>query len=172
MDHILDFFSHPFFSVVGGLTTLLAVAGVLVAIACWLFDVTPIAIRFGQAIRSRTAAVFASADGYATISESLCRSRIFKRNNLNRIQPDNLLAGADHTLFVVDWSSFSEHIDSILALRRSVSTPVVILAAPGSIEKDRMNQIANLPCTIVVNFRGRLLNDIVTLLVTTSYDRK
>ena len=35
----------------------------------------------------------------------------------------------------------------------------------------KMNDIANRPNTVVVNFRGRLLNDILTSLITTSYDK-
>jgi hypothetical protein len=47
----------------------------------------------------------------------------------------------------------------------------VIYAKPASIPPDKMDNIANRSNTVVVNFRGRLLNDILTSLITTSYDR-
>ena len=35
--------------------------------------------------------------------------------------------------------------------------------------KDKINNTSN---TTVVNFRGRLLNDIITTLITTSYEKR
>lgn len=171
MKLVVEFFSHPLFSIVGGVFTIVAVIGLMLAIGCWVFDVTPIAIRFGRAIRNRSTAVFASTEGFATVREALCRSRIFKDKNIAHIGADNVEAGADHTLFIVDWDSFSNQIDAVFTLRRSANIPVVILAKPRAISDELMERIANHPSTIVVNFRGRLVNDILTLMVTTSYAR-
>lgn len=38
-----------------------------------------------------------------------------------------------------------------------------------SIPNEIRNKISNNPNTTIVNFRGRLLNDIITTLITTSY---
>lgn len=48
----------------------------------------------------------------------------------------------------------------------------MIYAKPASIPHEKMSDIANRANTVVVNFRGRLLNDVLTSLITTSYDRK
>lgn len=77
----------------------------------------------------------------------------------------------DETIFLVDWETFGDKIEQIFSARKNHQTAIVIYAKPASIPQEKMSDIANRANTVVVNFRGRLLNDILTSLITTSYDR-
>ncbi len=170
MDQIFNFFNQPFFAIIGGFSTLLVMLGILYRIACWSFCIVPVAIRFGIAIHKREVAIFADDKAFGDLEECLTNSKIFKKKNIVLIRDGSLEKAKTKTVFLVDWTSFGSNIDKIFALRKNEQTPIVIYAKPGSIPQDQMNIIANQINVIVVNFKGRLLNDISTLLITTSYD--
>jgi len=105
------------------------------------------------------------------LKNSLIDSNIFKKKNIIHINSNNIDKAKDETIFLVDWETFGDKIEQIFSARKNHQTAIVIYAKPASIPQDKMSDIANRENTVVVNFRGRLLNDILTSLITTSYDR-
>lgn len=168
---ITSFFNHPFFIIIGGLTVTLSLIGLLYAIICWFFGITPIIFRLGMALWDRKVAIFASLDNFENLKESLVDSSIFQENNIVHIKINNLDKAKNETIFLVDWETFGEKIIDVFATRKNHQTAIIIYAKPGSIPQEVMNDIANRTNTVVVNFKGRLLNDILTSLVTTTYER-
>jgi hypothetical protein len=171
MDAIIGFFNHPFFILIGGLTVSVSILGVLYRILCWIFGITPVIFRLGIALWKRRVAVFSSGEIFESLKASLTDSGIFKPKNIIHIRSDNIDKARDETIFLVDWETFGQKIEQVFAARHNHQTAVVIYAKPASIPTDRMNDIANRANTVVVNFRGRLLNDLLTSLITTSYER-
>lgn len=169
---IIGFFNHPFFIIVGGLTVCLAILGVLYRIVCWFFGITPILFRLGRALWRRKVAIFASNAVYPSLKATLTDTGIFRDTNVVPITPDNIDKAKDVTVFLVDWETFSADIQRVFDARGNHQTPIVIFARPASIPNETMANIANRANTVVVNFRGRLLNDILTSLMTTSYDKR
>lgn len=172
MEQVNEFIQHPVFSYIGALTLFIGIVGAVYRIACFFLDVSPIVIRFGLALRNRDIAVFANVERYASLSATITGSKIFKAQNVFPVQPENIDAAKSRSIFLVDWESFGEKIEEIFRARRSDQVPIVIYAKPGVIDRDVMNDVSNRANTVVVNARGRLLNDLVTSLVTTSYDNK
>src|SRR5690606_20184958 len=113
-----------------------------------------------------------TADAFSSLSTSLKDSGIIKSKNMCHISLDNIDKSKAFTIFLVDWETSSGSIDQILASRSNHHTAVIIYAKPATIPADKMNDIANRSNTIVVNFKGRLSNDILNSLVTTSFDGK
>lgn len=171
LNSVVAFFDHPLFSIIGGVAVVLATLGIVYRVVSWFFGITPVVIRFGTALWRRRVAVFGSADAYASLKATIVGSNIFNSDGVIHIPLDDIDAGKGETLFLVDWESAGSEIDQILATRSSNQTAVVIFAKPASIPPEKMADIANRANTVVVNFRGRLLNDILTSLVTTSYER-
>jgi 5S rRNA maturation endonuclease (ribonuclease M5) len=168
---ITNFYNHPLFIIVGGLTVTLGVLGFLYKVICWIFGITPVVFRLGVALWKRRVAIFGSVEVYESIKASLLDSKIFKEQNVIHIKLDNIDKAKDETIFLVDWDTFGDKIEQIFSARKNHQTAIVIYAKPASIPQEKMNDIANRANTVVVNFRGRLLNDILTSLITTSYDR-
>lgn len=171
INQITNFYNHPLFIIVGGLTVTLGVIGFLYKVICWIFGITPIVIRLGIALWKRKVAIFGSVEIFESIKSSLLDSKIFKEKNIVHIKSDNIDKAKDETIFLVDWETSGDKIEQIFSARRNHQTAIVIYAKPASIPQDKMNDIANRANTVVVNFRGRLLNDVLTSLITTSYDR-
>ena len=171
-NQIADFYNHPLFIIVGGLTVTLAFLAFVYRLACWAFGITPIVFRLGIALWQRKVAIFGNAEIFESLESSLIDSNIFKKKNIVHISADNIDKAKDETIFLVDWGTFGDKIEQIFSARKNHQTAIVIYAKPASIPQDKMSDIANRANTVVVNFRGRLLNDILTSLITTSYDRK
>lgn len=168
--NLLVFFNHPFFTVVGALSTIVLILGVLFKSICWFFKVTPIVFKFGISLLDRKIAVFTSQEGYNQLKNCLIDSKIFKEKNIIHIAINNIDKSKNYTVFLVEWESFKDKINDVFLARKNDQVPVVIYANPGSIPNEIMSDIANRPNTVVVNFKGRLLNDILTSLVTTTYE--
>ena len=168
---IINFFNHPFFIVVGGITVSFAILGIIYGAICWAFGITPVVFRLGIALWKREVAVFGSAEAFESIRATLLDSQIFKAKRIVHITLDNIDKAKDKTIFIIDWESFGGKLEQVFSARRNHQTAIVIYAKPASIPIERMSDIANRANTVVVNFRGRLLNDVLTSLITTSYDR-
>lgn len=168
---ITNFYNHPLFIIVGGLTVTLGVLGFLYKVVCWTFGITPVVFRLGIALWKRRVAIFGSVESFGSIKDSLLDSKIFKEQNILHIDLNNIDKAKDETIFLVDWETSGDKIEQIFSTRKNHQTAVVIYAKPASIPQDKMSDIANRANTVVVNFRGRLLNDVLTSLITTSYDR-
>jgi hypothetical protein len=167
---IIDFFNHPVFIIVGGLTVLFATIGIIYRIVCITLGVTPLVFRIGKAIWRRKVAIIGSSESYTSLKDCITDTDIFKKNNVIHIPIDNIEKVKEHTILLVDWETSSNQIDNILTARKNHNTAVIIFAKAGSIPHEKMGDIANKSNTVVVNFKGRLLNDILNSLITTSFD--
>ena len=170
-NQITNFYNHPLFIIVGGITVTIAFIAFVYRLVCWTFDITPIIFRLGIALWQRRVAIFGNAEIFESLKNSLVDSNIFKKKNIIHISSDNIDKAKDETIFLVDWETFGDKIEQVFSARKNHQTAIVIYAKPASILQDKMSDIANRANTVVVNFRGRLLNDILTSLITTSYDR-
>ena len=75
-------------------------------------------------------------------------------------------------MILVHWQPFKSQIDKILEIKKD--SDALIIYAPqkeGFIEKEDLGKLTSQRHTIIVNFRGRLLNDIYTSMITTSYEK-
>jgi hypothetical protein len=172
LNQIADFYNSPPFIIVGGVTATLLFIAFIYKLACWTFGITPIVFRLGIALWRRKVAIFGSVETFESLKMSLTDSNIFKKKNIIHISSDNIDKAKDKTIFLVDWETFGDKIEQIFSARKNDQTAIVIYAKPASIPQEIMSDIANRANTVVVNFRGRLLNDILTSLITTSYDKK
>ena len=167
MQYLNDFFDHPFFNVIGGLSTVFIIVGFFYTVFLVIKGVLPVWYRLGLGLSKRRIAVFGNRDNYESLKSTLSDSKIFRQKNIIHIAENNIDKAKDETIFLVDWESFSEEIDQVFSARKNHQTAVVIYAKPASIPQAKMNDIGNKANTVVVNFRGRLLNDILTSLITT-----
>ena len=166
---LIDFFNHPVFIIVGGLTVVSATLGIIYRIICIVLGVSPLVFRIGKAVWRRKIAVIGNSESYSTLNECIIDSGIFKKNNIIHITTENIDKVKDYSVLLVDWESSGTQIDLIFMARKNHNTAVIIYAKAGSIPHDKMAEIANKANTVVVNFKGRLLNDILNSLITTSF---
>ena len=178
METIYHFFNHPFFIVVGGISTLIAVGGLLVVLIFWFLGITPLLWRLGLGRWSRKIAIVANVEMYYSLRTDLVDSGIFREGNISLISKDHLSKIKDHSLILVHYQSFTEEeIYRLLDDKKSASGMVFYFPEFNSnggekIPDSMVQVIGRKENTTVVNFRGRLLNDIITTLITTSYEKR
>jgi hypothetical protein len=167
---IYSFFNHPFFVIIGGIFTLISICFLIYAIYIVLSGVIPVWIRLGKGLSSRKIAIFADKQ-FDDLQDLLVDSKIISKKNIVKITKERIKKGCDCSLLLVHFDEFKENIDDILTFKKDNSA--LIIYAPqcdGQIEKPTLDRINSERNCIIVNFRGRLLNDILTSMITTSYD--
>lgn len=169
---IINFFNHPFFIIVGGLSTLFMVGVFLYSIYLVMRGIIPIWYRLGKGLAGRSIAVFADTSEFNSLRDVLVDSKIFRSKNIHQMTVDSINKAEGYTVFLVHWNKYKDKIDDILRLKKD-STALVVYAPQneGFIEPEKMNLINSHRNSIVVNFRGRLINDILVSLITTVYGK-
>ncbi|MBW1616379.1 MAG: hypothetical protein JRJ49_07590 [Deltaproteobacteria bacterium] len=172
MQHVIFFFHHPFFSTIGGLSVLLMIFSFFYITYLIIKGVFPVWYRLGIGLSKRKIAIFAD-NKYDSLKDILVDSKMFKEKNIIKINKDSIQKAEKTTLLLVHWLDFKSEIDEILKIKKD--SDALIIYAPreeGSIEQDDLAKINLKRNSIIVNFRGRLLNDILTCMITTSYKYK
>ena len=171
MSVIIDFFSHPFFIVVGGLSSFIVIFCGLYGALAVMKGTLRIWIRLGNNLVNRKIAVFAD-ERYYELESLLIDSDIFKRCNIIRINQGDLKKAEDITLKLVHWKSFAARIDEILSMKKHADALIVYAPSEeGRLQNDEMNKLNSHGNTALVTFKGRLLNDITMFMITTAYKR-
>ena len=176
IDQFINFFNHPFFIIFGGLSATLLILGIILNIIFWAFGIAPLLWRLGYGRWTRKIDIVANQSKYAQLSKDLIDSGVFRKKNVNSITDQSLSDIKESNLLLVHYQSFTEEeIKVIIANKKSKAGMIFYFPefSPQkgiSIPDEIRDLISNTQNTTLVNFRGRLLNDIVTTLITTSYD--
>jgi hypothetical protein len=157
----------------GALRSLLLIVGIIYAVALWAKGVLPALLRLGNGLAKRKIALFAKGDNVSSLRNLLTDSKLFKPKNICEISKKEDIGRAESaTMFLVYWPDWAADIAEILDNKRDECA--LIVYAPydkGRIPDDQMKNLDGKRHTAVTNFRGRLLNDIVASMITTSYEK-
>ncbi len=170
IDKIVTLFSHPLFVIIGGIATLIMIGAFVYTVVLFLKGVLPVWYRIGIGLSKRKVAIFADKD-YSNLDSLIKDSKIF--NETIKIHKNDIKKAETETIFLVHWGEYKNKIDEIINIKKT-STPLIVYSPQGTDKIDQANleKINNEPNSVIVNFRGRLLNDIFTSVITTSYDKK
>ena len=147
---------------------------VIAAVVLWAKGIAPVLLRLGMGLARRKIAVFAKGDMADSLESLLLDSRLFSKHNLVPIRHDgDIEKGRSATLFVVYWPDWSESLHEIL-VQKSDGVALIVYAPQdgGRIPSDALAALNRKRNVVICNFRGRLLNDIVVSMITTSYENK
>lgn len=157
--------------IIGYISTGIVVIAFFIAIYKWVVGISPALWRLGKGLASRKIAIFASGDDFTSLQDLLVDSNLFKAKNICKITDQECRKAEGYSLFLVHWKSASSHFDEVLNAKKDATALIVYapqnegILSPEDIKKINLHRNA-----ILVNMRGRLLNDIVTSLITTSYE--
>ena len=175
---LFQFFDHPFFVIFGGISATIIIVGVVLNFIFFILGITPLLWRLGSGRWLRKIGIVANDEHYNILRCDLVDSGIFRENNVFPISKDHLSKIKEHSLLLVHYQSFTEaEILQMLNDKRSKSGMIIYFPefnpSEGKKIPDSLIQaIGKKENTSVVNFRGRLLNDIITTLITTSYEKR
>lgn len=171
LETISDFFNHPFFVIVGGISTLIAIILAIYSIYLVVTGVLPVWIRLGKSLSNRKIAIYANSD-FESLKSVILDCGLFKEKNIVQIQSDTIAKGKDYSVMLINYVEFSDKIIDII--QHKDDCDALLIYAPqsaGRLDETLINAINNERNSIIVNFRGRLLNDILTTMITTKYGK-
>lgn len=157
----------------GTIETVVLLIGIVLAIVLWVRGVFPALLRLGNGLAKRKIALFAKGDNAQSLKNLLMDSKLFHEKNIIAITRSEDIGRAESaTMYLVFWHDWIENIDEILRLKPDGCA--LIIYSPynqARISEENMTKLDGKRHTAVTNFRGRLLNDIVTSMITTSYEK-
>lgn len=158
--------------IVGAIETTILILGLIWGFSLWARGISPALFRLGNGLAKRKIALFAKGDNLSSLKHLLIDSKLFKEANIYEIsKPGDIGRAESATMYLVVWHDWVEDIAEIL--RQKPDRCALIVYAPydrGRIPDDQMKALDGKRHTAVTNFRGRLLNDIVASMITTSYE--
>lgn len=172
MDSLMQFLTHPGWTIIGNLLTIGVLLGGVYAVYLAVTGVLPVWYRLGRGLADRKIALFAEQD-FDDLQSMLIDSHLFKAQNVVRMTKGSIAKAQHMTLLLVHYQPFQDSIDAILRIKND--SDALIIYAPqdeGRIADDVLKNINAQRNAIIVNFRGRLLNDILTSMMTTGYERR
>jgi hypothetical protein len=139
----------------------------------WARGISPAIYRLGNGLANRKIAVFAKNDNGASLRSLLIQSKLFRDKNIFSIaKKDDIGIAERASVYLMFWPDWKDNLDDILTMKPD--SCALIVYAPrdhGPIPEPNMVKLDGKRHTAVTNFRGRLLNDIVTSMITTSYEQ-
>lgn len=158
---------------IGTIETLVLVATITWAIILWVRGVFPALYRLGNGLSKRKIAVFAKEDNLNSLKSLLVDSKLFREKNIFEITDARDIGRAEEaSVYLVFWHDWADNITQILDKKPDACALIVYSPyEKGRISDEQMKNLDNKRHTAVTNFRGRLLNDIVTAMITTSYEK-
>jgi len=155
-------------NIIGYIATIAII--IRIAVDGWYFfaGISPALFRLGRGLAKRKIALFSTGRDLRNL---LLDSKLFKEKNIVDVTKPNEIGRAEAegaTVYLMNWTEFADNVEQIIRQKKD-TTPLVILAKPGSIPRDTMTKIGEARNTSVTNFRGRLLNDLVSAIITTGY---
>jgi hypothetical protein len=162
------------FDYLGYASTVLVLVSAITACVFWVRGIFPVLVRLGNGLSRRKIVIFAKGDVLISLANLLRDSKLFNSTNILKVPNESDIGIAETaTLFLVYWPDWKNDLDKIL--RCKTDGTALIVYAPqehGFIPKETMAVLDKQRNVVVNNFRGRLLNDIVASMITTSYEKK
>lgn len=161
------------------ITTILTIIGIIevisiiIAIVLWFKGILPVLLRLGNGLAKRKIVIFAKSDNSNSIKSLLLDSKLFNQKNISEIADKKDIGKAEEaSIYLVYWPDWENDISEIL--NKKPDKCAMVVYAPydkGKISDEQMKNLDGKRNTTVTNFRGRLLNDVVSFIMTTSYEK-
>lgn len=165
MNELISVFNSNLFVIISGIGTTIIIISFSYGFYLWVKGIIPVFYRIGVGLSRRKIAIFACGEKYESLNDLIKESRIF--NKTIQINQDNIKKAENETIFLVHWSDYKEKIDEIISIKKTSTSLIVYAPYKDKISEDDLEKINSQPNSIIVNFRGRLLNDIFTSVITT-----
>lgn len=158
---------------IGTIETVVLILLTAYAIILWIKGIAPVLYRLGNGLANRKIAIFAKGDNRSSLKSLLLDSGLFKEKNIVEISgPHDLGKAEEASVYLVFWHDWAKDIEQVLGVKPDKCA--LIVYAPyhmGRIPDEQMKNLDGKRHTAVTQFRGRLLNDIVTSMITTQCEK-
>jgi hypothetical protein len=128
--------------------------------------------RLGGGLSNKKIAIYAKGDNAEELKKLVSDLKIFK-GQVVVVRSDNELGDAETAhIHLIRWCDFKGSLDKIMLKKHKNDALIVYCPFKDGQIIDELELINSKENSLIVGFRGRLLNDIVTSLITTSYEKR
>lgn len=160
------------YKIVSTILSIFAIICLVYAAVLWARGILPAVIRLGNGLAKRKIAIFAKEGQYTSLKSLLIDSKLFSEKNVFAIIQEGDIGKAEQaTIFLVHWKDWENSYKKILGVKPD-GCALIVYAKPRAIPPEDMEELEKYRNTVVTNFRGRLLSDIVAAMITTGYKMK
>lgn len=172
MQTLISLLNHPLVSFTGVIAAVWLLATIAATIYLTIRGILPVLYRLGIALSRRKIAVFAT-DKADEISNVLVDSGMYQQKNIMVIDPNSIKRAADCSLFIVHYKPYSAKMSAIFDIKQDTDALIVYSPAEdGKIGLEEMKEIGEQRNTVLCNFRGRLINDVLVCMITSGLGHK
>ncbi len=164
----------PVLNFIGLATTIITVIGIVLVGYWTVRGLIPALYRLGYGLQRRRIAIVATGDGLNNLEGLISDSRLFNSKRIIRVAGQGEIEAISRAnLILINWPDCRDYLDDILRLKNE-QTALIVYAphSGGRIENEDMEKLEKRKHVVVCNFRGRLMNDIVTSMITTGYEKR
>lgn len=130
--------------------------------------------RFGLALYGKKIMIVSSSDDYHDLEEDLSDSGLIKRKNILHISDKQLAKANDALLLIVVYGYLNNDDFQSVVRNKSARCGLIVHCPPerGRIDDEEMELLSKSAFTALCNFRGRLVNDVLLMMLSTSFKKE
>ncbi len=129
--------------------------------------------RFGLALSRKQINVVADNEDFDVIRDDLVRSGLIKKKNIHRINAESLsdLEKAFMIIVTLDYLSGNQFVRVVHG--KSSQCGLIVYAPPkhARLSDEEISLLNSATFTTLCNFRGRLISDVLLMMLATSFNR-
>lgn len=155
------------FAVIGALSLVAVTVGAISRLgkAAW---------RFGLALYGKKIMIISDSDDYRDIEEDLSNSGLIKKKNVLHISNKQLSKAKDALLLIVVYGYLNNDDFQNVVRNKNARCGLIVHCPPekGRIAAEEMELLSKSAFTALCNFRGRLVNDVLLMMLSTSFKKE
>lgn len=129
--------------------------------------------RFGLALHGKKIYIVSDDDSYQTLSEDLSDSGLLKKKNLTHINKHSFNKKNGALLLIVQHGYLETEDLRLLLKNKDARCGAIVYCPPGAgrLENAELDLLNSVSFTTLCNFRGRLVNDVLLMMLSTSFKK-
>ncbi|WP_300394172.1 hypothetical protein [Henriciella sp.] len=159
-------------TIVSTAVTIVSLVVIFYAIYATIRGLIPVLIRLGYSLWQKRIIIFADNDMASELQRLINDSRLFNRKRIEIAGENDVENARKANVVLVYWRDAQGYIDEIV--RNRSEHAALIIYAPhrdGAIPGEFLNELERRKHITLCNFRGRLMNDVLTSMMTIQYDK-
>lgn len=156
-----------FFAIIGALSFVVLTIGAFTRLgkAGW---------RFGLALFGKKIMIVANDDDYRNLKQDLSDSGLIKKKNILHISDKHLSKTNDALLLIIAYGYMESDDFRDVVNRKNARCGLIVYCPPekGRIKDEEMEILSKSAFTTICNLRGRLVNDVLLMMLSTSFKKK
>lgn len=166
-----------FYSARDCITAICSVFGfiaLLVVAAGSFAGITQALIRFELALFAKKIAIIAGLDDFNDIRKDLVNSGLIKTRNIQHVTNKHLDEAQSALLMIIVHEYLSNEEFNAVVRGKKPQCGLIVYCPPekGRIDEQGMKLLSMISFTALCNFRGRMVNDVLLMMLSTSFKGK